>query len=508
MSRSIFTSTFRVLSDFLRPPVQTPTPNSAELQGSARQVDFDDVVGQQAAATHRQQGRKRKAEEGDLEVPPLKRGMIEDRHPLRPNEDNPGVDMTQHGANSFAAKSTTGMRKEIERTLMPPPPTPHRFANYRPGQRGEIMSKPGMTTWADEDTMSFASSALRRRKVEDMDDHAMEDARRHAAAIRLPPRSGIWSQTERELFFHLAYRGFEALLPENWMLDFDTLPISLFAQGNAAGVPVIHNVRDNQFRASHALRRLFEIGHDVRDRTYLSPGSRREKVLERAVKRYLYWALTDVGLRPSSRSHQIPVHALVTKRAGLSTLQTLEEIALKLHHLSLRHQRARGLHHSIEDESLHASNVDETRVVADDDSSPTLIGLVIISSVIAIVTLSPFSVQPAQQSIRQTASPPGSEPDINSSTLDALDFNPDRLRIIAELDFSQQDQDVWNALGVAIVAMQIRKEALKANAGLSYDDIGGAGGDAMSIDGSRFDDMDETFGSASKAEAGVDDPDL
>jgi hypothetical protein len=144
-----------------------------------------------------------------------------------------------------------------------------------------------------------------------------------------------------------------------------------------------------------------------------------------------------------------------------------------------------------------------TQVVNDDESWPTFTGLVIISSVIVIVTLSTFSTPAATSApiVQQTASPPNSDPDCNSG------FNPDRLRIIAELDFSQKDQDVWNALGVAIVAMQIRKAALKANYALSSDESDAVAGQGETLARSRIeDDLGETLDS-SRLEL-EDDPDL
>ncbi|EXJ84184.1 hypothetical protein A1O3_04851 [Capronia epimyces CBS 606.96] len=509
MSRSIFTSAFRYLSDFVR-PAQTPTSNSTDPHGltRGREREKDDVSGAQYVRSSGLQGyakRKRKAEEEHPDEQPTKLARNKDRLASLPYDGDANSNMAGRDAvTRLAVNDSTRTQEDIDRTLMPPPPTPHRFANYKSRQGRDSSTNSGLATWRDDDAISFASSTLARRKIDDMDDHAMEEARRHAAAIRLPPNSGIWSQTEREVFFHLAYRGFEALLPENWMLDFDTLPISLFADANTADPVVIHNVRDNQFRACHALRRLFEAGHDVRDRTHVSPGSKRERILEQAVRRYLYWALTDVGLRPSSSSKYIPVHAVVTKRTGRSTLQTLEEIAIKLHGLSQRHHQAQGVHPSIEVYDQHTGDADETRLMTDNEFSPTLVGLVIISSVLAIVTLSPFSGLAPEKSTSQTVSPPNS---VSNPSTHATEFNPDRLRIIAEFDFSQKDQDVWNALGVAIVAMQIRKEALKANFGLSYDDIDVTGGETISMDGSRFDDLDETSGNVSKLDVD-NDPDL
>lgn len=51
-----------------------------------------------------------------------------------------------------------------------------------------------------------------QRMSDSLDDaYSMEKARRHAAATDLPPNSGIWERGEKELFFHLSYRGFSTL---------------------------------------------------------------------------------------------------------------------------------------------------------------------------------------------------------------------------------------------------------------------------------------------------------
>jgi hypothetical protein len=344
---------------------------------------------------------------------------------------------------------------------------------------------------------------MTRRKMDLVDNDTMEEARRHAAAIALPANSGIWSQTERELFFHLAYRGFEPLLPQNWMIDFDTLPISVFAHENSSDPPLIQNLRDNQFRAGHALRRLFEAGHDARDRSHVSPGVRRERVLEKSVRRYLYWALTDVGLRPRSKTQYIPVHVVTARKQGHSTLQTLEEVATKLQKLSERHQKAQNVEPSVEARNPNPADADETRVADDDPSTPTLIGLVIISAVLVVVTLSPFAPAVPECTNDERASPPPYDPLSQGGTR----FNPDRLRIIAELDFSQKDQDVWNALGVAIAAMEIRQEALKVNCGFTHDDVSAMDWDGMSTPASKFEDDIGNVSTLSRLQLD-DDPDL
>ncbi|KAJ9604278.1 hypothetical protein H2200_011112 [Cladophialophora chaetospira] len=418
---------------------------------------------------------------------------------------------TSYGSDHCSTSSPTlphqrqGTQANVDRSLMPPPATPHSKMSDWPGHKDSPSTWRESRNWAhDDDSISFVSTALARRNMDTLDNDQMEEARRHAAAITLPANSGIWSQTERELFFHLAYRGFEPLLPQNWMLDFDTLPLSVFAHENSSDPALIQNVRDNQFRASHALRRLFEAGHDARDRSHVSPGVRRERVLETAVKRYLYWALTDVGLRPRSKTSYCPVHVVVARKKGHSTLRTLEEVATKLQKLSDQHLRAHNIQPSIEADSSTLTDADETRVADDDASMPTLIGLVIISSVLVVVTLSPFAPPTTDNAVDRMTSPPLSEPSSREGTLS----NSDRLRIIAELDFSQKDLDVWNALGIAIASMQIRREALKVNLGLTNDDLSVMDWDGMSTTGSRLEDELGEMSTMSRLQLDDDDPDL
>ncbi|KIW33195.1 uncharacterized protein PV07_00065 [Cladophialophora immunda] len=507
MAKSAFASPFRYLSGLLSSP-RAALSRSSNPTTSASLAQKNDAgytpspemrAGSYDSVSHGKG--KRKAEEEDHSGPKTKKRAISmDRDAFIPYGNDSDFDQSP-------SIPSTGIRTkaELDRTLMPPPATPRDRTTLLLTQRADPnMLQDANTRIHDDDSISFVSTAMARQKLDSLDADTMEEARRHAAAVTLPANSGLWSQAERELFFHLAYRGFEALLPQNWMIDFDTLPISVFVHENSADPPLIQNIRDNQFRASHALRRLFEAGHDIRDRTHVSPGISRERILEQSVKRYLYWALTDVGLRPASKTNYLPVHVVVARKKGRSTLQTLEEIANKLQRLSQRHQRAQNIHPSIETYSPSLSDTDETRVVDDDATSPTLIGFVIISSVLVVVTLSSCPTSTLEPQKEQTASPliPG------SSFQGATSVKPDRLRIIAELDFSQRDQDVWNALGVAIVAMQVRREALKVNHGFTHDDLSGIDWDVVSEADSRLQDDFEGGSTLSRLQLVDDDPDL
>lgn len=437
-----------------------------------------------ASTTHVDSGvqqRKRKAandseEEDDYTPSSKRRRLYKGRPDFIPysNED----DSPRFTPSTFPRQSATALAKaERDRAMMPPPATPAQ----------DFDQPDGLYQFRDDDAISFTTTAMNKRRVEDMDEEQMEAARLHAAAIKLPADSGTWSDAEQELFFRLAKRGFQPLLPQSWMIDFDTLPLSIFADDDLLEPPLIQNMRDNQFRAAHALRRLLEAGHDVRDRTHVSPGVRREKILERIVKRYLHWALTDVGLRPKSLTNYLPTHVIVTHRKGRSTFQTLEEMANKLHNLAERHRKRAKLYPSIEPDDSQLMFSGEFDAVQQSPEIPTLFGLVFISSMVAIMTLSPFTGEnqiAASSTNSQSASP---------------SISNDYLRTIVDLDFSQKDQDVWNSLGVAIVAMQIRNEALKINACEMTNDVW----DGASILTSRYgeDDMESLIG------AGVD-PDL
>ncbi|RVX74220.1 hypothetical protein B0A52_02052 [Exophiala mesophila] len=369
-------------------------------------------------------------------------------------------------------------KADRDRSLMPPPTTP-----FGQPQRPK-----------EDDAISFNSMNMTKRRIADMDEDQIEAARRHAAAIRIPEDSGVWSDAEQDLYYHLGYRGFEPLLPQSWMIDFDTLPLSVFAHEASTDLPLIHSNRDNHFRAAHALRNLLEAGHDVRDRTHVSPGLRRERILERVVNRYLTWALADIGLRPRSDPDFLPTHIVLAHRKGRSTLETLQKMTIKLHRLADRHRQARTVYKSVEIDPSTTPFVD-THVDEEYKDCPTMIGLVIVSSVVVVVTLNHLGdhdqEHPTTIGLKETA--------LKNSSTTFAQTQPGTLRTMINLDFSKSDQDVWNSLGVAIVAMSIRKEALKSNVPQILDD----GWDAASFVTSRYgdDDMTSRLGD-------IDDPDL
>lgn len=76
-------------------------------------------------------------------------------------------------------------------------------------------------------------------------DFSLERAKRWAAAVSLP--EDAWGEAEKELFFRLAMRGFEPLLPRHWQHDFSTLPDTMFSLPEDEAIPIIRAFKHSDF---------------------------------------------------------------------------------------------------------------------------------------------------------------------------------------------------------------------------------------------------------------------
>lgn len=97
----------------------------------------------------------------------------------------------------------------------------------------------------DDDDEYIDRSLSRNEKKGVVYDFPLEKAKRWAAAINLPENT--WSEAEKELFFRLAMRGFEPLLPRHWQLDFPTLPDTLFSVPDDQRDPLFQPFKDSDF---------------------------------------------------------------------------------------------------------------------------------------------------------------------------------------------------------------------------------------------------------------------
>lgn len=402
-----------------------------------------------------------------------------------------------------ASEHPQSTNSEADRMLMPPPalsPVKNRYlqASIREHNRRTSLDLESVSQ------LSYGTRGTQQRVADDlMNEYDMEKARRHAAATSLPANSGVWERGEKEIFFHLSYRGFEPIFPHNWMTDFRTMPLSLFSRDDEdAPQPLIRVHKENgEFRAIRELRELLDLGKNVRDKVLSSPGIKRETIIEKATKKYINWALSDAGVKPLSstkpKKGPLPTHVIVKLKIGQTTTECLIEMKDKMHAIRTQHYRARNIHESIESAAANYSTPeleDETQIAdSSEDDLPVIYGIMIYKSILAIFTLNSRTPSPrhygskalsrsrnqmsntateniygnAIESVSSTGTKHRVEKSDGSfSTEHGLELDNDTAsdpRFISDFDFSDPAKDVWNALVIAILAMQIRKDMILAN---------------------------------------------
>lgn len=441
----------------------------------------------------------------------------------------PGQKISQ--SNGRGGYGTTQVLYPDDRMLMPPPmlvqgslDTGSSSKNSSLKFNGDRNRTTALMGASDFDAASRMSIKQRSSlEIVQADEYDMERARRHAAATTLPANSGVWERAERDLFFHLSLRGFEPILPKEWMKDFPTLPISLYHVDAHQGRPMIQVGvgKGKQFRAIRAFRELLDIGRDVRDKVISSPGTNAhiEDIIEKAVTKYFAWAFADVDLKvdgaaakcrmttskrkqdqnwSSKRSSSLlPIHVVCKQRASQTTTECLVTLKRQMHQLAAQHREARGICSSIEydpsasgnnnsgndnisdsksvDSSSESQLLDETTVLEEsEDDLPVIYGLMICHSILVVFTLNSQaapqhstvqhpSYQPGTTSPAQLLSPatPSYANTDNHPPPPSQNENtaPDP-RYISHFDFSDSSKDVWNTLVVVIVVLQVRRDLL------------------------------------------------
>ena len=381
-----------------------------------------------------------------------------------------GADLETSTPPPARPKNRPAMTKEAaDRALMPPPAPPTYDENIHASPK-DLVDKGAedyrysadQTDELSEEETFTTNTAIRKNGPKEVVDFDEQKALRYAEAISLPETGGPWAEAEKDLFYRLAFRGFEPLLPANWANDFKTLPSSLFSL-DGGYPPLIQSHLQRDFRGIHALHRLFSMGMMIRDRALSRRRLRPEPILRRTVRNYISWALGDVGLHPQQRPNAIPVHALVTMRQCEATQATITNISEKLHKLADRYRAVCGVRQSIEPKD--SASVSSEGTNSDDAHLPVLTGLMICSSLIAIVTLNP-----ATQTTAHTRSSSNQQLSLQAAK------DESGLRFIATFDFSEDGMDVWNALAIAICVMRIRKTMLELCERGEANGEGGKGG--------------------------------
>ncbi|OJD22114.1 hypothetical protein ACJ73_06544 [Blastomyces percursus] len=303
---------------------------------------------------------------------------------------------------------------------------------YRPSSTA-VDKDPSMEDELSEDEVDEKSHVV--SKNERNFDFSVERAERWVAAIKLP--KGHWAETEEDLFYRLAMRGFEPLVPSNWQLDFSTLPESLFGHPGDITPPYIDAVGASQFRAINALTDLFELGSQVRDRqsVYIRP----EPVIRRAIAGYIKWALYDSNLL--NRPNAIPVYTIYSLKPSESTRDALQTLNQRLVMLANLYREAWRLTPSVETSFNEENNDTENNESGQcggieqyaTRSFPVITGFLICGPIVALLTLS-------------------SDPKMHP-VLDSM-FSA---KFISQFDFGEIAQDVWNSFAIAIAVVRMRK---------------------------------------------------
>ncbi|PWY84934.1 hypothetical protein BO70DRAFT_289882, partial [Aspergillus heteromorphus CBS 117.55] len=248
-------------------------------------------------------------------------------------------------------------------------------------------------------------------------DFSVEKAKRWASAINIP--DGLYNDEEKDLFFRLAMRGFEPIVPNYWRHDFPTLPESLYPRNEEGHEkPLIDVTKSSDIYATRALANLFATGGHVRDTSIMH--TRPEPLIKQAINHYIKWAFYDSDLNPSKTA--LPVHVIYDQKKHETTLQALRAIKKRLRKLVNQHSDA-----------LRITSARNTPAESEELKYPLLIGIIICGPIFAIVTHT-------------------TDPEEGADNEDG--------RFISQFDLSERGQDVWNSFAIAIAVMHIRRTML------------------------------------------------
>lgn len=157
---------------------------------------------------------------------------------------------------------------------------------------------------------------------------------------------------------------------------------------------------------------------------------RPEPIIKRAISKYIRWAVYDAGLHVSSEA--IPLYTIGARKRRESTVNAVVKVNRRLQKLADRFRGAYGLASATKELWVPAS-----RPKAKAPMLPLLTGFFISGPVVAILTRNTYpSAANGQRGTEDS-------------------------HFICQLDLSEQGQDVWNSLAVAISVMHIRNTMME-----------------------------------------------
>ena len=329
----------------------------------------------------------------------------------------------------------------MDQTLLPPsPPTsakptedefegdtlvgsPIVQASAKTGSSGDEVDANGDTTVVEDGNfMDVSIDVDKERKRRDKQGRELRDAG--------------WSEDAVFLFQKLGMRGFEPILPIEWIDDLETLPEDLFTarldkaflrpahgsgyRGMYFFLPQAKTEIADEVIAQQALSNLFDLGGRVRDAKITKALMRTPHYhIKRAVEKYTAWAMKDGEI-----DHiwpQLPLFRIITWGVNVHSALGEREMIQKL-----------GTLHDRWYEALQIQDADD-RMDMVIPEVPTLYGITASHTVMAFVSYAP----PTE------------------------DKEKPQLRLIAMFDFGKEGYDVWHSLAVAIFVTHCRNRMMQ-----------------------------------------------
>lgn len=235
------------------------------------------------------------------------------------------------------------------------------------------------------------------------------------------PKDSIIGNGQMKLFKKLAIRGCKPIMSGDWACDFPTLPNALFTRPSDGtddqDLPFEPQWGSSNY-AIKALQEVFAIGGRVRDAEYLT--ITQHEIIERSIRKYMQRVMYSAGLQTVKSA--IPVHTIVSQKAGEDLVATLDRATKLLRGLMWRHME---------------SHEDHT---GGSTYWPVLIGFVIAGPILCLLSLD-------------------GNPD-NEANKKAPEDEP-VVRFMTHVDFSHAPFDVWNSLAAVICISHVRDTSLR-----------------------------------------------
>ncbi|KAJ4313731.1 hypothetical protein N0V94_006795 [Neodidymelliopsis sp. IMI 364377] len=230
-----------------------------------------------------------------------------------------------------------------------------------------------------------------------------------------------WPEDAIFLFQKIGMRGYEAIMPIEWVDDLPSLPADLFTE--RVDKPFIKAALGTHYHAQLALSSLLDVGAYVRDSIITrAPQRKPQYQIKRAISKYTRWAMKDGGVEQSWTS--LPLFDIVTVGKSVPASVLESRTLAKLGHLHELWQSTLAARAASQSFSTAISTMLEV---------PTLYGVAASHTIMAFVSYVP----PTKENRAPT------------------------LRLIATFDFGREGYDVWNALAAAIFVIHCRNRMMQ-----------------------------------------------